>query len=260
MKAGRRDEALALLQEMQDASVSGEEAYAARQLMARLDKSARCSEARRYQRASRTIVLDYPEGGVETAVLAHYRAAGWQGVWSENWLWNASFGLLFWDIIYDPAFGAFHSPLQMAPSDLHDPAFYPRRQTAMEARLAVLAEPAAALAIVTGHAQAKRGISNPFVAWHDDLPELMAVMLHRLPPPGHAATLRHLAKDVRRHGRGLPDLFLWNDRDYRFVEVKAANDHLAPHQYEWLRVLNQAGIAATVEKVARPAPAAAFGG
>jgi hypothetical protein len=74
------------------------------------------------------------------------------------------------------------------------------------------------------------GTANPFVYWHDDLPELLAIMLHRVPSAGHEAALRHLAQDVRRHARGLPDLFLWRDGDYRFVEVKARNDDLAPRQ------------------------------
>jgi hypothetical protein len=54
----------------------------------------------------------------------------------------------------------------------------------------------------------KRGLANPFVSWHEDLPDIMDVLLRRLPPAGLAAALRHLARDVRRHGRGLPDLFL----------------------------------------------------
>ena len=252
LKFGRHDEAKALLRSMQQAPCHAEEAYAARQLLARLEKTSRRSEARHYQRESRTIILDYPDAGVEAAVLAHYRDQGWQGVHSENWLWNASFGLLLWDIIFDPAIGVFHSPLQFAPSDLHEPTFYLRRRSAIEARLAMLAEPTAAFTLVTRFIQAKRGISNPFVSWHDDLPELLHIMLHRLPPAGHAAALRHLAQDVRHHSRGLPDLFLWSDTDYRFVEIKAENDQLAPHQYEWLRVLGNSGVNVRLEKVQRP--------
>ena len=59
---------------------------------------------------TKIILLDYEDGEVEAAVLAHYRGQGWNCLHSENWLWNAAFGLLLWDIIYDPALGVFHSP------------------------------------------------------------------------------------------------------------------------------------------------------
>jgi hypothetical protein len=80
----------------------------------------------------------------------------------------------------------------------------------------------------------------------------MDFLLRRLPPVGLAAALRHLALDIRRHGRGLPDLFLWTDSEYRLVEVKAENDHLAPHQFEWLQVLIKAGMRVDLERVLRP--------
>jgi hypothetical protein len=252
IKAGETMKATSLLHEMQG-SLSHAEAYAARQLLARLQLRPRRSEARDMQIAGGTLVLDYPPGGVEQAVLAHYRQLGWNGVHSENWLWNASFGLLLWDIIYDPGLGVFHSPFQFAPSDLHHPQFYLRRQPQIEARLAVLAQPACALAIMLENFHAKTGVSNPFVAWHDDLPELLEVMVRLLPAAAHAAALAHLGRNIARHASGLPDLFLWNGTDYRFVEIKAENDHLSGHQFEWLRVLRDAGIAVSVEKVVRPA-------
>ena len=252
IKAGDGEAATALLRSMRDAPCHAEEAYAARQLLGRLEKTSRRSEARALQWDSHRLVLNYPQGAVEAAVLTHYRAQGWHGVHSENWLWNGSFGLLLWDIVYDASVGAFHSPLQFAPSDLHDPAFYARRQPAIDARLELLGDPDAALALIRRHFAEKHGIANPFVHWHDELLPVLEVMLRRLPPTGHAAALRHLARDIKRHARGLPDLFMWNDDGgYRFIEVKAENDHLAPHQYEWLRVLSQVGINVTLENVAR---------
>jgi hypothetical protein len=251
IKCGDRAAAFDLLHGMQDAPCHAEEAYAARQLLARLQRTSRRSEARGFELAGETIALDYEDGAVEAAVLAHYCAQGWHGVHSENWLWNAAFGLLFWDIIYDAEIGVFHSPLQLAPSDLYDRAFYSRRQVAIESRLNQLATPAAA-DLVRRHFAIKQGVANPLVSWHADLPDLIGSMLHRLPAAGLSAAFRHLAQDVGRHSRGFPDLFLWTANDYRFVEIKAENDHLAPHQYEWLRVLQGAGIRVSVERIRRP--------
>lgn len=252
IKNGNATNAMVVLREMQSAPSHAEESYTARQLLARLERRSRRTEAREFEIAGLTLELDYPAAGVEQAVLARYRLQGWQGVHSENWLWNASFGLLLWDIIYDSTLGVFHSPFQFAPSDLHSTLFYARREPRIEARLAMLAEPDCAFAIMREHFDTKRGVSNPFVAWHDDLLDVMEVMVQRLPGPGHAAALRHLGRNIRRHSSGLPDLFLWNERDYRFVEIKAENDHLSGHQFEWLRVLGDAGIVVSLEKVVRP--------
>jgi hypothetical protein len=252
IKRGDRDAARAIIDAMQAAPCHAEEAYAGRQLLMRLEKTSRRSEARSYQGMSRSLVIDYPEGGVEAAVLAHYRSEGWHGTHSENWLWKSGFGLLLWDIIYDPSVGTFHSPLQFAPGDLHEPSFYERRKEAIEDRLLHLADPRAALALMERHFQAKQGIANPFVYWHDELLAVLEVMLHRLPTEGLAAALRHLAQDVGRRSRGLPDLFLWTDQTYRFIEIKSENDQLSAHQYQWLQFLEQAGIHVSLERIERP--------
>lgn len=260
IKAGRKTEAASLLQAMAAAPCHPEEAYAARQLLARLEKNARQTEAWQFQRISRTLDLPYtPRSGlgdaatnVETAVLNHYRAQGWQGVHAENWLWNASFGLLLWDIIYDPSLGGFHSPLQFAPADLYSPDFYRSRQQAIETRLEALRQPRRAFEIAAGHFAAKQGIANPFVAWHEDLPAILEVMLQRVPPDGHAAVLRQMARNPRHHAHGFLDLFIWNDTDYRFIEIKGENDRLAGHQFEWLRFFAEAGINVSLEQVRRP--------
>jgi hypothetical protein len=76
-----------------------------------------------------------------------------------------------------------------------------------------------------------------------------------VPNDGLIAALRHLALNVRKHSSGLPDLFIWNDSEYRFIEIKAENDHLSGHQYEWLRVMADGGINVSLEKVERPAHA-----
>jgi hypothetical protein len=94
-------------------------------------------------------------------------------------------------------------------------------------------------------------VANPFVAWHDDLLDVLNIVVQRLPAAGLGAALRHLGQNISRHASGLPDLFLWNACDYRFVEIKAENDHLSGHQFEWLRLLKTAGINVALEKVRR---------
>jgi hypothetical protein len=251
LKEGRRDEAVALLQAMAMGADDAEEAYVARQLLGRVAKTARRSEARQYQQSSPHIILEKAGQSVESATLEHYRRAGWDGVHSENWLWNALFGLLLWDIIYDPNVGAFHSPLQYAPADLHDRGFYGRRQARIEDRLALLRNPGESFAVIARHYDAKAGLANPFVSWHADLLALMRIVIDRLPATGLSAVLRRFAQDIKNRSRGFPDLFLWNATDYRFVEVKSDNDQLSAVQYQWLRFLGEAGISVSLDRVSR---------
>jgi hypothetical protein len=253
LKGGRRDAALGLLHTMAADARDAEEAYVARQLLARLAKTSRRSEARQYQQSSRRIIIEDAGQSVETATLGHYRRAGWQGVHSENWLWAAIFGLLLWDVIYDPDVGAFHSPLQFAPADLHDPGFYDRRQAQIERRLALLRDPAESFAVIAAHHDAKAGIANPFVSWHPDLLAPIRIAIDRLPATGLSAVLRRFAQDIKRRSRGFPDLFLWTATAYRFVEVKSENDQLSAAQYQWLRFLDEAGIPVSLDRVRRDA-------
>jgi hypothetical protein len=249
LKLGQRCEAIRLLECMALAPGDAEEEYAARQLLGRLTKTARRSEARHYQRLSSQVLVEDTSGSVEDATLAHHARAGWQGVHSENWLWNALFGLLLWDVIYDADIGVFHSPLQMAPADLDDPRFYERRQDAIEARLRLLREPADGLAVIARHHGEKAGLANPFVSWHPQLLPILGVFMERVPPDGVSAVLRRFAQDIKRRSRGFPDLFLWTETEYRFVEVKSENDQLSTAQYQWLRFFDEAGIRVSLENI-----------
>jgi hypothetical protein len=251
IKQGRCMEATELLHTMVAHPCHLGELYVAEQLLRRLAKSSRRSEARDYQRVGRRLALTATDGGVVSATLAHYRATGWDGVHSENWLWNATFGLLLWDVIYDPNVGAFHSPLQVAPADLHDPRFYDRRREAIEKRLLLLNTPAAALSVIERYHHEKAGLTNPFVYWQEGLLPLITIMINRLPPGGLASTFRRLSQDVKNHSRGFPDLFLWKATDYRFVEVKSENDQLSASQYQWLHFLGNAGIRVFLDNVQR---------
>lgn len=253
LKQGARAEAVALLQAMAAAPTTTQEGYAAAELLRRAAGGAKGSAARLLQKGGRATLLAGAQASrtVEQATLLHYVGLGWQGVHSENWLWNAAFGLLLWDIIYDPASGAFHSPLQVAPADLYDRSFYARRRAAIEDRLLALADPGQSRRIAETHLGKKAGIANPFLVWTDDLPAILATFLDRIDSTALAAVLRRMAQDLRHHTRGFPDLFLWRDSDYAFVEVKSENDQLSAEQYEWLTFFRRAGIPVHLDNVQR---------
>jgi hypothetical protein len=253
IRDGRLAEATILAQEMAAGPHSVEEAYAARHLLRRLQKSGPAiSDARRLQKLGRSIHVTDQLSPVEIAVLAHYKRDGWDGVHAENWLWLAAFGLLFWDIIHDTAQGVFHSPLQIGPSDLYTRNFYARRHADIEARLAEINDQSQSSMITERVFRSKHGFANPFVPWQENVLTYVQTLISRLPGQSLAAVLGRLSQDIRHHARGFPDLFLWSGTNYSFVEVKSESDQLSPQQYEWLTFFEGCGIPVFVDNVRRP--------
>ncbi len=155
---------------------------------------------------------------------------------------------------YDPAYGAFHHPLQLSPSDLYTVEFYVKRRDAIEERLSAIHDFTAAALRIQQICAEKRGIHNPFVFWHEGLEALLLALLAHTPPAAMSAILRHLSQDIQRRRKGFPDLFLWKDGNYRFLEVKSPNDQLAPHQYQWLQFFKLHGVEAAIQRVEWKAP------
>lgn len=252
LKQGERAEAGQLLREMAAAPTTPQEGYAAAELLRRAAGGSGRSAARRLQKNGRVTPIGASVGRVEQTTLQHYAGLGWQGIHSENWLWNAAFGLLLWDIIYDPASGAFHSPLQIAPADLYERAFYERRRKAIEDRLLILTDREQSRRILAARWRDKVGIANPFLAWTEDLPAILDLFLNHIDPHGLTAVLRRMAQDLRHHTRGFPDLFLWRDGEHVFIEVKSENDQISAEQYQWLTVFAEVGIPVHLDNVLRP--------
>lgn len=251
LKQGGRAEADQLLREMAAAPTTPQEGYVAVELLRRAAGASGRSLARQLQKGGRITPIGAAAGSVEQATLLHYAGLGWLGIHSENWLWNAAFGLLLWDIIYDPASGAFHSPLQIAPADLYDRTFYARRREAIEDRLVTLADREQSRRMMAARFQDKAGTANPFLAWSQDLPSTLDLFLRHIDPSGLTAVLRRMAQDLRHHTRGFPDLFLWRDADHVFVEVKSENDQLSAEQYQWLKFFAEVGIPVHLDNVRR---------
>ena len=58
-----------------------------------------------------------------------------------------------------------------------------------------------------------------------------------------------MARDLPANGSGFPDLLVWNETDYCFVEVKSPTDQLAEQQRCWLERFRELGIAARLLRV-----------
>ncbi len=249
-KLGLKEEALCLCDSILAAPQNAEERYFAQDFQDRIHRKKRTKRATDFLRSSDAITLDsdvrhYVEGGV----LEYFFDLGYEGTHTENYLWRSFFGLLFWDIIFDQDCEALHHPMQITPTDFYTPAFLRKRKPQLLARLKVLQHADRFYNIIQHHYETKVGISNPLVGWHDSILPLVAQCYDRLTPEQISNVLLEMAKDLRENTRGFPDLFVWNEGSYRFIEVKSPNDQLSAQQLHWLHFFQRQGVVAEVIRV-----------
>ena len=186
---------------------------------------------------------------VELGVIHYYEERHQKATFTENHLWRSLFGLLFWDIIFDTESMAMHHPLQRSPSDLYKPVFFEKRKDKMQERLQLLEDEEAIRAYLYDTFFAKYGITNPLVEWYGGLFPLLISLVEKLSAEQLSKVLLEIARDLRENLRGFPDLLVWDDGDYCFVEVKSPTDNLSNQQLYWLRFFATHGINSKVLRV-----------
>ena len=186
---------------------------------------------------------------VEFGVIDYYQARGMKAEFTENHLWRSLFGLLFWDIIFDTDSLAIHHPLQRSPSDLFKPTFFEKRKEKMEERLKMLEDEDATVIYMNRIFFEKFGLTNPLVEWYGGLFPLILTLLERLSSEQITLITLEMAKNLRQNLRGFPDLFIWGDAEYSFIEVKSPTDSLSNQQLFWLRFFESINVRSKVLRV-----------
>jgi hypothetical protein len=186
---------------------------------------------------------------VEFGVIDYYQERGMKAEFTENHLWRSLFGLLFWDIIFDTDSLAIHHPLQRSPSDLFKPTFFEKRKEKMEERLKMLEDEDATTVYMNRIFFEKFGLTNPLVEWYGGLFPLILTLLERLSPEQITLITLEMAKNLRQNLRGFPDLFIWGDGEYSFIEVKSPTDSLSNQQLFWLRFFESINVRSKVLRV-----------
>jgi len=186
---------------------------------------------------------------VEFGVIDYYQNRGMKAEFTENHLWRSLFGLLFWDIIFDTDSLAIHHPLQRSPSDLFKPTFFEKRKEKMKERLKMLEDEDATIVYINRIFFEKFGLTNPLVQWYGGLFPLILTLLERLSPEQITLITLEMAKNLRQNLRGFPDLFIWADGEYSFIEVKSPTDSLSNQQLFWLRFFESVNVRSKVLRV-----------
>ncbi|MFC0181386.1 VRR-NUC domain-containing protein [Pseudarcicella hirudinis] len=186
---------------------------------------------------------------VELGVIDYYEKRGRKAAFTENHLWRSFFGLLFWDIIFDTETLAIHHPLQRSPSDLFKPNFFEKRKSKMEERLEIFEDKEEAQQFIYTIFFEKYGITNPLVDWYGGLFPLLVTLVEKLNAEQISTLMLEMARNLKENIRGFPDLLIWDDGDYCFIEVKSPTDNLSSQQLYWLRFFEEHRIKAKVLRV-----------
>jgi len=254
-KNGSVEEALALCDEIAVHPLNAEERYFANDfrekiLSAGAKKRSRKATTRFLSDAESVDIPVAYRHHVEAGVMNYYLEQDYDAAFTENYPWRGLFGLVFWDIIYDANVSAIHHPLQRAPSDFYLPDFYLKREDLLKKRLTELATKDDWRRHTGRMFNAKYGITNVLVDWSDELLTLVQRMIELLDIDQLRLILLEMARNVREHTRGFPDLLIWNEQgDYDFVEVKSPTDHLGPQQLHWLEFFQTIGVRGKVVRV-----------
>uniref|UniRef100_A0A8R1TXB0 Fanconi-associated nuclease n=1 Tax=Onchocerca volvulus TaxID=6282 RepID=A0A8R1TXB0_ONCVO len=194
------------------------------------------------------------ECSVEEVALDYYlREKGFkEGVHAEGTLWHTIFGLLFYDIIFDPTIeNVWFSETQTNPADLNSRAFYANRQDLFELRFKEIEEADFddLLLEMEKTYTDYYGVTNSEITWNcfADFEQVKRFMIC-CPIAALCASIRRLISDYRNCRSGFPDLTVWNDEKklLAVVEVKGPGDKLSTKQRLWLNFFKSQNIIAHV--------------
>lgn len=248
-KLGRKDEAVKIAQSMMSTPANATEMTFATDYLNRSGIRINRSMTERLKGVPSISIVKDPAVKVEDAVLQYYENEGWNGMHAENFLWRGLFGLVFWSEIFDESHGSFHHPLQRQPSDLNETRFFESREHLLASRLKKYKSRKQLLSHLCKTYTIKDGIANRFVTWHEVLLPSLEAMVDKVPLAGLKKVLVEMSRNMKANSAGFPDLFLWNETDYQFYEVKSPNDHLSAQQLFWLDFLTNSKIKVDVLRV-----------
>lgn len=250
VKLGYIEEAKITCNEMLEFPQNVDEEYFAEYFLKTLEGKKNKKQTTDWLKTADEITIDrIYRNQVELGSIEYYLELGFSAGFSENHTWRTLFGLLFWEIIFDPSLVSFHHPFQRRPSDLHLPEFYEKRKEQIHVLLDTFEDKDDFLVYLWDNFQRNEGVANPFVVWMEEIWEMVRVMVLHIDLDQLKKVMIKIAENIVENSRGLPDLLVWSDNHYEFVEIKSPNDTLSNQQLFWLRYFKELGVNAKVLRV-----------
>lgn len=249
---GEIDEALALCEEIAESPQNADERFFSLDFYEKIKNKKARTVKRTTQALKAAEAIEVPISyrfRVEFGAINYYQEQGYNAFFSENEPWRALFGLLFWDIIYDTNVQTIHNPLQRIPSDFFLPDFYFKRSEQLKERLAAAHSREIIDEFISQTFADKYGITNVLVPWYDGALDKVLTLTSLLSPEKIHKIMLEMALNLRENTRGFPDLLVWNDDDYAFIEIKSPTDHLSSRQLHWQHFFAEHGLQSRIVRV-----------
>ena len=186
---------------------------------------------------------------IEKQVCDYLGTVGYQAYHVENTLFNAVFGLAFWNIIFSPCENAFYHPYQKGPVDLFYNDFQKKRNSLIENKLTEVRSGDQWKSDLLSRYDEKIGINNYLVHWTALDINLLQQTLKVIPSEHWYFIFRRLVANIAEYKSGFPDLICFYEQGYKLIEVKSINDSIRPNQNGWLKYFNRHGIPASLLKL-----------
>ena len=250
-KLKRKEEALLLAKLGLEIAFSPKETHFFEDFILKQNSKKHIKAVTQSLKLSPTLLIDIKwKGNVELGVIDYFENMGYSAHFTENHLWKNILGILCWDLVFDEKQSGIHHPFQWAPSHYSSDGFTLGKEKDFEEKMGLLASIDSLVAHALYIKENHEGKLNPLIDWYTLDIELIRELVHRVPQESLAHVLRYLWTHLSTHAKGFPDLFVFKDSEYQFIEVKSPTDHLSPIQYFWHDFLIKTGIKFELYRVA----------
>lgn len=186
---------------------------------------------------------------VEEVAIEYYKNQGYHAIWTENDYWWMIYALLFWDIIFmktdtctsvpmtDPRFESQYALLTThrmmdMPHDFFKPTFYTVRKQNIDQRLRSFMKLDITNELKKSYNEHYGQFCRPIEDWNKFTLNELTIATRLLSSQQIISIMYMLAIDFNRFRSGFPDLIVFNNNEFFFVEVKSKKDTLSQNQLE----------------------------
>lgn len=188
-------------------------------------------------------------GNVETGVKQYYQSQGIEAFKTENRIWRALFGLVFWHELFVNPKAGLATEFDRLPAVLKSNQFFFHMQAEIEARLQQFDSSHTLRVWLLKVSSQYYGQGNGVFRWHPKMLEILDILLTHVSVSQLQQILLAMAKDYHALSDGYPDLMVLESGQLRFEEIKAPGDSLRRNQLISLQMLNRAGLNVAVRRV-----------
>jgi len=220
-------------------------------------KNIELQRAGNQQKGKAKYTINGNEYFAEEVAINHYKSLGYKALWTENTYWWTLMSLFFWDVIFAETRGAvsviiggvqielepgderfeqlFKQTILMngMPSDFFTPEFYERRKSLLKNKIQELQYSNLEQKLSESYKQNYGRSCRPIENWDKYKIDELLISVQRVDKGKLIKILERLISDFNNNRAGLPDLVVYDDKDFFFSEVKSEKDKISEKQKEW---------------------------